>query len=207
MADSSPGTLQALGDGWASWTADELPGDVLIRFVEREGRRVPVTLLIEADDGKTVDANTLRKIPLGRVEAMANLVPSDDWTVSGLERAPRHMAEPLQKVRSASRQLARSIAKLKAAIQYRDELLEQPAWFVEGVKSRDFRVTPPPGRSHGDDFYRRVAEVYAQATTVTTRPAEVIATASHVPVTTVHRWVKEARRRGFLPPGRPGKAG
>ena len=28
-----------------------------------------------------------------------------------------------------------------------------------------------------------------------------------VPVTTAHRWVKEARRRGFLPPGSPGKAG
>ena len=28
-----------------------------------------------------------------------------------------------------------------------------------------------------------------------------------VPVTTAHRWVKEARRRGFLPPGRKGRRG
>jgi transposase-like protein len=28
-----------------------------------------------------------------------------------------------------------------------------------------------------------------------------------VPVTTAQRWVKEARRRGMLAPGRPGKAG
>jgi len=28
-----------------------------------------------------------------------------------------------------------------------------------------------------------------------------------VPVTTAHRWVKEARRRGFLPPGQKGRRG
>jgi len=34
-----------------------------------------------------------------------------------------------------------------------------------------------------------------------------LAEANGVPVSTVHRWVKEARRRGFLPPGRPGRSG
>jgi hypothetical protein len=34
-----------------------------------------------------------------------------------------------------------------------------------------------------------------------------LAEANGVPVSTTHRWIKEARHRGFLPPGRPGKAG
>ncbi len=39
------------------------------------------------------------------------------------------------------------------------------------------------------------------------RPAVELAEVNGVPVTTAHRWVKEARRRGFLPPGRKGRRG
>jgi transposase len=39
-------------------------------------------------------------------------------------------------------------------------------------------------------------------------PAQTIAEANGVPVTTVHRWIREARRRGSLPPARgKGQAG
>src|SRR6266545_726197 len=74
MAESNPGTFESLGDGWARFSSDELPGDALIRFAERDDppRRVVVTVIIDAGDEGTVDANTLRKLPLGRVEALAN---------------------------------------------------------------------------------------------------------------------------------------
>jgi hypothetical protein len=55
-------------------------------------------------------------------------------------------------------------------------------------------------------FYRRVAMAYRQYAQVRP-PAPAIAEEAGVPVTTVHRWVREARRRGYLPPGRQGKVG
>jgi hypothetical protein len=58
-----------------------------------------------------------------------------------------------------------------------------------------------------DEFYRQVARVFAAAAAAEPRPAVRIAEANRVPVTTVHRWIKEARRRGLTPPSRaPGGA-
>jgi hypothetical protein len=54
----------------------------------------------------------------------------------------------------------------------------------------DLRDTAVPG--YPDAFYVAVAD---------------LARDNAVPVTTAQRWVKEARRRGMLGPGRPGKAG
>jgi hypothetical protein len=58
-----------------------------------------------------------------------------------------------------------------------------------------------------DTFYKRVAVRYSQLAARSNRPAVEMANANGVPVTTVHRWVKEARRRGFLPPGQKGRRG
>ena len=63
------------------------------------------------------------------------------------------------------------------------------------------------GRSRPDEFYAEVAAIYAGLVSHTHQPVAVIADANNVPRTTAHRWVKEARVRGMLPPGRPGKAG
>jgi hypothetical protein len=62
-------------------------------------------------------------------------------------------------------------------------------------------------RGYPDAFYRAVAGAYRHLAAVTPRPVAELAGANDVPVTTAQRWVKEARRRGLLAPGRPGKAG
>jgi len=62
-------------------------------------------------------------------------------------------------------------------------------------------------RRRSDEFYATVAAAYRHLATTTHRPVAELATANEVPRTTAHRWVKEARRRGMLAPGRPGKAG
>ena len=64
----------------------------------------------------------------------------------------------------------------------------------------------PPG-SKPDWFYQRLAAIYSSLAQRSNRPAMVLAERNEVPVTTVHRWVKEARRRGFLPPGQKGRRG
>jgi hypothetical protein len=66
---------------------------------------------------------------------------------------------------------------------------------------------PRPDGVDPDTFYRRVAEVYRAVSAETNRPAVVIAESSGVPVATVRRWINEARRREFLPPGQRGRAG
>lgn len=52
-----------------------------------------------------------------------------------------------------------------------------------------------------------MAAVYRRLAATSPRPVADLARDNAVPVTTAQRWVKEARRRGMLAPGRPGKAG
>lgn len=70
-----------------------------------------------------------------------------------------------------------------------DDLIEEPTW------------------RRSDGFYAAVASTYRHLVSATPRPVVELAEANGVPRTTAHRWVKEARRRGMLAPGRPGKAG
>jgi hypothetical protein len=68
----------------------------------------------------------------------------------------------------------------------------------------------PPAPAKGakpDEFYQRVAEIYAKAAQASTRPAAELAEAWDVPITSVHRWVRVARGRGHLPPGESGRRG
>jgi hypothetical protein len=58
-----------------------------------------------------------------------------------------------------------------------------------------------------DEFYRRVGEIYGKAAVVSTQPAKDLAVAWELPTTTVHRWIREARRRGHLPPAEQGRRG
>lgn len=62
-------------------------------------------------------------------------------------------------------------------------------------------------QGYPDSFYEAVAAAYRQLVGASSRPIGELAAANDVPVTTAQRWVREARRRGKLPPGHPGKAG
>jgi hypothetical protein len=66
---------------------------------------------------------------------------------------------------------------------------------------------PRPNGSNPDAFYQQVAEAYRDVVQTTPKVAKVLAEEANVPVGTVHRWIMEARRRGFLPAARQGRAG
>lgn len=71
-------------------------------------------------------------------------------------------------------------------------------------------INRPLGRPDGTDpetFYRRVALKYRFTAARSRHPAVVMAEEANVPVNTVRTWIKEARRRKFLPAGERGKAG
>lgn len=61
-------------------------------------------------------------------------------------------------------------------------------------------IAVPEGRSYSDEFYADVARSYAAHAAQSRRPAADMAALQGVPSSTVHRWIKEARRRGVMAP-------
>ena len=62
-------------------------------------------------------------------------------------------------------------------------------------------------RGYPDRFYDAVAAAYHTLAPLTPKPVVALADANDVPVTTAQRWIREARNRGMLPPGRQGTSG
>jgi hypothetical protein len=135
----------------------------------------------------------------------------DRWVVDKIKYAlpritARHLRDlPLGKIEVWVNELAHQglvdveAPKLSDAVQFGEAEAGTLTW-VDAL--------PPAGkRAKGDEFYRRIGEIYGKAAHESTRPAADLAKAWEVPVTTVHRWVREARRRGHLPPAEPGRRG
>jgi hypothetical protein len=198
------GRLFPTDSEWCEWRQDPaLPVLVMVRVgAGADGRLVLTGLRIEGEP----TADLLRSIPVGRIEAAANaqLVIVDDAVLAAqpaasLQRPRRraHTAPAGGRQRDASgwetSDPGRAVSRPPAG-RASGAVIAQP-------------TSPDPRRGRPDDFYRQVAQVYLDLAQVSIRPAADLAEANEVPVTTAHRWIKEARRRGFLPPGRPGKSG
>jgi hypothetical protein len=200
-------------DGWVRYVIPALQTEVRLRFTEIEGRLEVEEISIR---GGGLTGEDLRALPLGSIRELAN---SPFW---------------LNRVRSHTRQAAGEPVDLEGRAETADsstgglsvdeervDAVVRPATVAIGIQipqvhaSTDrprkprmkFRI--PEGRRKPDDFYRRVAEAYSwlRGYEQSRSPASDLAEINGVPVTTVHRWVKEARRRGLLGPGRPGRAG
>jgi hypothetical protein len=179
--------LRAADDGWHQWhddvpEGDEPPVTVRVRLGEGDDGRLH---LVEMHVDGELSAEVLRSIPVGRIEAAAN--------------AQLHP--------SASAPLG-----LDLASAFGDDALGNDDVFPSGAGSFADAVLPPAlrdsaGGGYRDEFYGAVAAIYRSLAASTPRPVAEMAGANDVPVTTAQRWVKEARRRGLLAPGRPGKAG
>lgn len=130
---------------------------VYATWKEQANTRLVVTgLVLGGSPEHPLTADTLRAVPIGRLEAVAN------------------------DLRSSLGQQALSRPEVKL--------------------SRPNGLNP-------DEFYKIVAQHYRWHAAVSPKPAARMAEAADVPPTTVHRWIREARLRGHLPPGSRGKAG
>ncbi len=76
---------------------------------------------------------------------------------------------------------------------------------VRGKRVR-FELERPAKRRLDDGFYSDVARAYADAVHFGLNPRKTLAVDSGTPADTVARWIGEARRRGKLSEGEPGKA-
>jgi hypothetical protein len=86
---------------------------------------------------------------------------------------------------------------------------DQAIYVIERPPPEIERASPlgRPTDDDGGDFYERLAARYEKLAKTSHRPSALIGRMEGVPVTTVHRWIATARRKGLLPPARKGAAG
>lgn len=175
-------------DEWWTWTPPEGADGLHVHWRRDDsGRWVADGLYLH---GRALTPGMLRAVSLPRLESRRN------GRLPGTQKpAVSDETRTVGSLRQRATDLARSEMRVDAQIASNREALELP---------------PRLGRPDGSDpeaFYRRVAEAYSHYAEQTKAPAKAIADEAEVPVTTVHRWIREARQRGFLPQGRRGKAG
>jgi hypothetical protein len=146
--------LVAHDDDWFEWLHDA-NHSVRVRLGQADDGRLHVAAIHIDGNDLPISAQTLRSVPVGRIEAHANA---------------------------------------------QDGAAHTDAAIPDDLFALD-------GRGRSDDFYAHVAAIYRHLVGQTKQPVASLAEANNVPKTTAHRWIKEARARGHLPPGRPGKAG
>jgi len=179
--------MSFLEDGWVLWSR-HVPGTTeglrvyASLYAEKEGGRGEIVGL--AVYGRKLTGDKLRSIPLAHIETVANTNPEFRPHIAATEQHP--ISKTFDQV-----------------VQEANKVLMKEAY--RKAESRAPLVRPDG--SNPDRFYRQVAEAYRDVAPTTSKVAKVLAKEAQVPVGTVHRWVLEARRRGFLAPARQGRAG
>jgi len=203
--------------GWVRYQSDSLSNvPVFVRLEDRDGRLVPVDVFITAIDG-SIDTTVLRSIPMGRIEAWVNApVPAEGIRARlplpgpDLRRAASYFSTTigaLARKTWVSRMLSAQVKHSEEEQPAMLDLATHPSPLIIDIEDVNALLAMPEGRSYGEDFYRTVAGLYAQLARRTRNPVTTIATANEVPLSTVQRWIREARRRGFLPAAQSGKRG
>jgi hypothetical protein len=152
-------------------------------------------------------------VRFGRGEgAQPPVVTREAWVSYPEGLGPRALRDlPLSRIEAAVNQPAYYAQAFELAAPANADILPPPWepggvpdwWIARPVRRRapNLRLRIPEGRGRPDSFYQQVADRFAYLATVSARPATDLAEANEVEVTTVHGWVKEARRRGLLPAG------
>jgi hypothetical protein len=194
MRDAPGTSFTPTSGGWVR-VGDPASGLIAwVRFDKApDGRLRPGALVAQAyvrgSDGRLrvdeIRGAALRGFPIAEAEAAAN-GPLRDKLLA-------HLDEKVEVVfQKASGEASRSPGRVGRPVS---------------IHPSASSLSVPKTRPYPDEFYAAVADLYKRDASVSHRPAAWIAEQNGVSVAQVHRWVAEARRRGLLPPGRPGKAG
>jgi hypothetical protein len=185
--------MSYLEGGWVLWSRS-VPGTtqgLLVYahlYAEEEGSRGEIFEL--AVRGRNLTTEKLRSIPVAHIETLANTNPDFRPHVAGTEQ--HEIGKAFEQVVQQGNRVLLNAAHRKVS-EHHETLNREP-------------LTRPDG-SNPDGFYRRVADAYRDVVQTTPKVAKALADEAGVPVGTVHRWILEARRRGFLPAARQGRAG
>jgi hypothetical protein len=176
-----PDATVAVGaNGWLFWNLADL--DVRIRVEDVDGAFRPATVAVTRFDGRPVTGEELRAVPLRRL--------SDALTVKEVSKA----------VRDAWSQ--RGAPDLSPATP-RDVALERvhdfPVREPTDKASTPTTTSVATSRAKKDDaFYAGMADRYRTLSATSRRPAVELAEEEGVKVSTVHRWLREAKYREAL---------
>jgi hypothetical protein len=143
-----------------------------------------------------ISARTWRGVPIAEVEASA-MLPYNDEVLRRPTDRPLALDEVLD------RYFDETEPQFGPPTDFTPETTRLLPWDVPVIEGP---VQAPKGRIT-EEFLAHVASAYAWAAAQGLAPAPAIAEQADVPVRTVHGWISQARKRGHLPPGRPGRAG
>jgi hypothetical protein len=176
-------------------------------------KQEPQPLVIEAAFGGWV-----RAIWHGELVAYVRFAPLDEhglsWRVAALlvdeASVRRYRDVPLARIESAVN--ADALVKFDL-FQHLDKSMgdDVPSAFAMkdsikvGMSPRQ-KLERPGTRRLDDDFYASVARAYADAVAWGFNPRKQLALDSETPADTVARWIRTARRKGYLSAGEPGEA-
>jgi hypothetical protein len=194
-----------LGDqGWMEFFLPERTPRILAKLEERDGHWHIVRLIIDGD----LETATLRELPYGRMNSMLNnsrtFIPDEQGIVSSSNPSRPTTSDEIREAWKRGRAPTETRAVERAINAYLAASAVPPA-----AKTRTRKREPltRPDGTDPDSFYRDVADRYTELVMETKAPAKALADEANVPVSSVHRWIRQARARGFLAAGRKGRAG
>ncbi|MET8862295.1 helix-turn-helix domain-containing protein [Nonomuraea sp. NPDC004580] len=171
-------------------------------------------VVMQSGAGEPLSARTWRRIPLSQIEqlltqtlSLANSAPTQSTAEAGKQALASFRSSDVDP--PTLDDLDRYFAATEDATVMYFQPVASGMLVSDGGELPPGRVPhlkPPEGRLT-DEFLSDVAETYRWVTSTKYPPAPAIAEMTKVPVRTVHRWIYEARKRGILPPARPGRAG
>lgn len=176
--------------GWARLSEEGGEVRVYLQYLRDDGGRLRLHSVVMASDAP-LSVRTWRRIPFAQLENMLNLFPQ---MPSPTDETP---APDLAGLDSFFEATAGDYRNVKAHLA--DVLEGQPSGDMPLVKAPNGRLTT--------EFFEELASAYTWLVDAQRPPAPAIAEMANVPVRTVHRWISEARSRGFLPPAQRGRAG
>ncbi|UGQ09116.1 hypothetical protein LO772_19355 [Yinghuangia sp. ASG 101] len=161
---------------------------------DENGLNRPVTrLAIMAGEDKPISVHAWRNVPIADVEYLLG----GGWA----DRAPYSI------VYEPARESPPRLDDLDAYFDVPHEPTVYAERIKEAVNERPKDVRNPGGKIT-NEFLGELANMYRWlVSSGSSAPAHEIADQTGAPVRTAQRWIGQARKRGFLPPGRPGRAG
>lgn len=146
--------------------------------------------------GAEITATMLQRLPVNQLSLIMNLSAGwDPGTIADV--AAMHSGQHIMLPDPGTEP---TLAMLRQQAEGAPERLPVPA------DSGRPRLRRPDG-TDPDGFSALVGAAYREYAPQSRSPAIKIAEEAGVPVGTVRSWIREARRRGKLPPGQKGKAG
>lgn len=212
--------------GWVGVDGVDLPGPVYVRVRPAPNGRLRITEFYvdaSANDASAISADDLRRVPLGRIEALINanadeVLPRMNYPSPDLSKLASYYAtwfSGYEKRITERNWVAISFADQASQP---DDLAGLPAFERIKPQRREWRglrngdddfclSSGPPVDGLTDEFLQDVARAYAAAVARGERPNVAIAAQTGYPRKSVQRWVYTARQRGIMPRGSRGRPG